>query len=1566
LPTAALGVVIAVIGLILWRLIFPTAPDVLIEAVAITNYTSPVIPPNDFAERDLKAIEFGQDSRDPAERISTLIAGDSDTSQTVQRLNELFDQKLLSDAADKNTVVVYLSAHGVASDKEAFLLTSEAEVGSARTGWYRVRDVLEKLARCEAPNKLLILDTTRIQRDLDLGLLGNDFLYHLQRDFTAVAQELKGSDPQGKHHFWVICASDEGQPVWTSTSERRSWFGTLVAYGLAGGREANQPSADGREDGKIDAQELVNFVNLQLEAWQKERNRAAQTVVVFKHGDSFPLTRVDPRRSLADFISALAAAETAAVETPGDTPAEPAAEGQAKEAPQAGEKSTTSPLTRDAIENRINQLWQTRDQIAQKNRPTALGRVYLWNWFQQQLMWVEQLLLADRLKKCDDRLGILEAVAQELQKPLDWPRIDHPWSLALIDDPKVLEKQQDALKQFVKQPADPKGLADNALVEAELLKLLAKKRTEKEKWPDESIVKIVDEALQTRTLAEKTARLDVVTLFSSLRDQVEEADRLRRAGETELTLSAAVMRPAVAVSRFAQARDQYQRVLEDTTRLSEELAAVRLVLADTAYLIRWLGARGIESESRAVEYKSLAELLDGARRLGEAEVAHAELRAATRRLHTLAEDLRRLARAYAASARSWFQAKAALEIPWLDAKERARLRAILADDRSPAPQGARYSEQRANPYPLAEFLAWHGQRTVGADLDAVNRRLWDPADPRALRIEDLKANADGRERRAKAGAALLELWQQLGSTERSATAEKSEWNREFAYRLGSAFAVRSSLSASPTWEQSLLREQYRRQFRDYVVWLSRRIALDAAALPPDLAPDSYANTMKLFDVVRRGQSIELADSELRVAHTFEVVGEGTLSLDEATAGEALTLRIRANREPGPDEKPVLWVHWDPSQLGLELPKGTADSQPGRASQAITLGDKLAGEIPMRLWWTKPPTQPADVHLRVELQSRSASTGNLYASWDWLGALRVVKREALPRLRISIAGREPIQAREVDVYLLPGTPERLTVATDRPLVDPKQYSIVWESGEERRRLPAAPPEKAEKPEEKPPAKPEADTRLTLTDNRARVMLMQGDKAVDTCGLVFRVIRPIDYLVIHATDIAYSELERRLVARVTRRPKLVASVNKDVALRLSIDGIPDSELKKERAFLSATLRAGATQPAELSAVVPKAFIKSDMVAVISMQGYERVFRYRFGPGQQPEPITDYQIRLADPPPGAKIMADPSRKELVLTLHADGPYDAGVDRDYQVSAGFAASEESVDNYDQILKGRKCRDGRMVEIRLGPTETGAVVEALVSDVKLRATNAEGFGGRMIVVAELHSPQGDIHKKETFDLYFLPEDPPRPDLSLTPPKEIVIGRQEPAVVEISGDPADMRLIDRLVVGLDVNGNGKLEQTEPHRQFVPQDGQRSARRWEIEVPTRHPALKPDRQVTVLAVASIQVVGAKSKTIEFPPYEAISDVVTAPAVTSDKPTKTGTLVIRVFRGTIRVEQVGALQFTPDPKVKVVPKDGDFVVENIPVGKYTIDIEDPTKNYAGSRTVEVVEGKNPLVQVPLSPK
>ena len=176
------------------------------------------------------------------------------------------------------------------SSEGGYLLLSDS-TGDAVTQ-YPVRRILEKMAQSPALRKLLILDSTRIASQLELGLLGNDFIENVKSDFQAVDQR-----PFRERKFLgSFLLSDAGQQLghlvlWVIPSLASPW---PMPFGVDHGRYRRRSWTDrwylsGRRRSPI------SFNNVWLMGSSVFGMVRLINTLCLKYGPDFKLIRADDR-----------------------------------------------------------------------------------------------------------------------------------------------------------------------------------------------------------------------------------------------------------------------------------------------------------------------------------------------------------------------------------------------------------------------------------------------------------------------------------------------------------------------------------------------------------------------------------------------------------------------------------------------------------------------------------------------------------------------------------------------------------------------------------------------------------------------------------------------------------------------------------------------------------------------------------------------------------------------------------------------------------------------------------------------------------------------------------------------------------------------------------------------------------------------------------------------------------------------------------------------------------------------------------------------------------------------
>ncbi len=153
---------------------------------------------------------------------------------------ELSQQSLGMD----DVLVVYLIAHGIAQEGEAYLLCQDFNVQSETAGRYPLDKFLQQLRDCDAGTKLLCIDNGQMDFDPRLGIVVNEFPRLLE---NAV---LRLNDRK----LWVLTACSELQHTWSLAGDSQSVFGQALSKSFS-------LQADVNSDRVIDLGELYRFVS---------------------------------------------------------------------------------------------------------------------------------------------------------------------------------------------------------------------------------------------------------------------------------------------------------------------------------------------------------------------------------------------------------------------------------------------------------------------------------------------------------------------------------------------------------------------------------------------------------------------------------------------------------------------------------------------------------------------------------------------------------------------------------------------------------------------------------------------------------------------------------------------------------------------------------------------------------------------------------------------------------------------------------------------------------------------------------------------------------------------------------------------------------------------------------------------------------------------------------------------------------------------------------------------------------------------------------------------------------
>lgn len=359
----------------IWLVLLAHRPRLtpLLAAVAI-DYRWPV-EPNAWAGEDLARI---RSLHRQSLRVSDLSADWRSRDLALRRLDQELTT-LVTTRSISDTVVVYLSLHGVVDEKgQPHLLPTEASPLDSST-WLPVREVLDLICQKLPPsiNKLVVLDSNRSGANWRVGQLHNTF-----------ADRLAGAIDPGLHPGVVILNSTSANQIgWSGPSLTGSLFGRLLIRSL-GTAGVDATGGTGAKRGKVRLWQLVDDVNRQMEAWCRTHQLPAQAARVYPE-------------DAADF-SISWALDVASVEREFQRLA-------------LEDSPTVSPLERDA-------LWR---QAGDLPRPLMLAAApEKLNEIEQQLLWLEKLAVSGSAYERQARLHEavvkrnLSGVATALKDPV--------------------------------------------------------------------------------------------------------------------------------------------------------------------------------------------------------------------------------------------------------------------------------------------------------------------------------------------------------------------------------------------------------------------------------------------------------------------------------------------------------------------------------------------------------------------------------------------------------------------------------------------------------------------------------------------------------------------------------------------------------------------------------------------------------------------------------------------------------------------------------------------------------------------------------------------------------------------------------------------------------------------------------------------------------------------------------------------------------------------------------------------------------------------------------------------
>lgn len=693
----------AAFAALIWWLI-PTKRTALV-IFSVSGYDDP-LPPNAWAREDADRLreQFSDAGKLPWKRPALLATAPADFSGGKDAALDYLAQRLREAAAGRldNTIVLYLSAHGVVdSQNEACLIVNAANPGREED-WLRISDLLDWLhgkgpaaASLEENSRfVLLLDAHRLPANIGLGILENTFAERLAQAVNRKAGA----------NVAVIGAAGPGQVSWSSPKLEGTAFGYLACRALAG-------EADDNGDEKISLGELATYLRRRVDDWAQTYRFDRQQPVLL------------PERLPAAFekdptLARLGGETAVKIEIDDESLAE----------------------EREAFRKQAEVLWTEHERLAPAQRATdrwtakhhrlLAEQALAWEQVQHDLVRWEELFWsgAEYRAKADDLRVDLEKSLQKLANPTRLRGAPHGVSLAeAVGGPpepnKTVEDAIDLLGRGGDLPEKDRALVLRALAAPyEQRAALAWQRVRKSDfdfaraerlWKElvspvaqgaaapthfvewqfvrmlafagnlpESVRArgdLLAAALRLRDQAERAAAPGDERLAPMLQPRVDPLDQRRRPIEDGLFVGQDL---GGLESEQRALADAYAAVLRDGDRLSAALAARDRAYAWLPHYIAWSGRHASQVQPESSRLPLAKAAIEDLRALEEGlATAPPDLAAVEKSLAPLERSLAALYGAFAAAlpkggddASFARRAHDSLATPLISGKSRAKLR----------------------------------------------------------------------------------------------------------------------------------------------------------------------------------------------------------------------------------------------------------------------------------------------------------------------------------------------------------------------------------------------------------------------------------------------------------------------------------------------------------------------------------------------------------------------------------------------------------------------------------------------------------------------------------------------------------------------------------------------------------------------------------------------------------------------------------------------------------------------------------------------------------------------------
>lgn len=1510
-----------------------------LTALVETEYLSPAIPPLEMAHQDAKLIRSA---------IGTSMRGfevaDSSTEENQDAaVKRFFDHQLAN--IDGTTCVVYVAAHAVSDERTGYILYNDSHPSKPETG-YPIRRLLDALVQCPAKNKLLVLDVCRLDHNLRLGMLGNDFVFHLKREFENLRHQLVTDGVSDNQNLWILSSCDDGQIALSSPTLGASPFALAVAYGLRGGSEVDAVSNQTRkQDGRISAAELANYVMRSVSSWSLEHRDAEQTPFVLSLGSDFPLANVDRSVTISNFIqeagqthssetdeNSTAPSVTNSQSNPTDEKAEEKSEAADESVaktdsptePAAQESPAAADPTVESLVAEIAEQWRQGRELLRGRE--LLSRPLQWSLLVQSLNRAEGALFSD------DPSEVLSVLQNEIPKRLKY--LDHrvreqtneKWSLSFVDGEQ--SKWRELIANAVAKPsaANLSSLRDGELIEAGFILSLAQECQTNGVWHDPKLIRL---ALETRTRGELAAIRQHPYLLPFARAEIEVGDQLRRRAEIDLVIG----RSDRAEQGLRAAQTHYDRACEQIESAMQRLGQVQRMTVNLTSVMEWIGNAPHWGTRKSHDLELFNQFV---REL--TNFTHDPTTASLEAVADTATNLKRRGSRYAEDAlqpTEWARSHAALALPFLQPELRAQLlHALLAQ---PAPlqlktdfrMHVRSGPQRpAMPYPLADvfslLLAEQDLNIDGAKLISQLRSIGPVTNRQPVMWQTMAANDRMRQDRAIAARDIRHYFSQMRNTSIQDVNQGTWWQRWVRLLMLSDWRAIRFLNEDP--RDVAMNDLVTEAKTNYLKWTIGRLYSDSMELPGFCYGRPIA---ELSDRVRE------QDADFRTpkqADCFAVVGDMNVSLSPGES-KVVPLTIKTLRRLSTEETPRLVLERTSGgkafrfaldevedvdgQLSVKLEAPFVSHEQRQAWLKLTLGEEIS------------TAAPPELAVRVELASGQV---------DWLPVpLNFVPTPVKPAE--LILGWDDSRAENGRIDLFPNQQVPLNLAVRKNSTAELALQLEFLGSEQPQIIPLV--LRAEQTGELPVPVP-TDLALPL-DQTLVVRLRQGETVLDERELEVALL---DLQSAFHREVRYDPQMARAIVQVKRVRQSDAATPVPFELQL----LPD---RASRGKLAGVLPIS-TDTLQLDAIVPGGQ-NEEFRTILTGAGVPRIFRDQLGltrlVGQA---VRQLHLELLTPQPEAKMHYRAEGLRISVVAQLDGP------RDIQYEIGLDLNRNGELEGFERQHRKQYWNGREAGLKLVATvkPPALYVESNVSDITVDI-DASGASGRQTIIARAIA--GSQETTAQLPIFLLASVPPIEVLAPSTGAKVSWG--EPVTILLKGGPETAAAIDRIAFAFDINENGAVDDGETVTPLgIPKPkavrfGRDS--RIAVQLPTKG---LPAGPVTLLVQASVDLLpdhsvatkpskkSAQAKNSLSGPllfhrlFLATEGEITGQVVTPDGLPRRGAVVTLI----------GIDQQVSGPR-------GEFTFQDVPAGKYKIVARTSQRTGSGFVTVKPGQASNLEIKI-----